>query len=67
MDYSKIRDYQDQSDQLDWEQLAEIEAAFNEIPDEKLRDERENAMVDDMLDELESNATPMEKAIYEYV
>jgi hypothetical protein len=36
-------------------ELAEIEAAFNQLPDDVLRDERENALAADMLDELEDN------------
>lgn len=35
-------------------ELLEIEMAFERIPDEQLRDERENATPDDMLDELEA-------------
>ena len=33
-------------------ELIEIESAFAEIPDEQLRDRRENAMAADMLDEI---------------
>lgn len=35
-------------------ELLEIETEFEKIPDEFLRDRRENAMADDMLDELEA-------------
>jgi hypothetical protein len=38
-------------------ELAEIEAAFAQIPDTELSDARENAMAGDMLDELESWST----------
>lgn len=72
MEYSRIRQLQnwsaeDKDGTLDLMDISEIEEAFNKIPDEQLRDLRENAMVDDMLDELESNATRMEKALYEYI
>lgn len=42
------------AERLDLVEIAEIEAEFAKIPDENLRDLRENAMVNDMLDELES-------------
>lgn len=38
---------------IDLVELAEIEEAFALIPDNELRDERENATAEDMLDELE--------------
>lgn len=34
-------------------EIMQIEDEFNKIPDEQLRDERDNALVGDMLDELE--------------
>lgn len=43
------------AERLDFVEIAEIEAAFDKLPDEKLRDLRENAMVTDMLDEIEAN------------
>lgn len=52
---------------IDLVELAEIEAAFAEIPDHELRDERENALASDMLDELETRVGPLERGIYEYV
>lgn len=36
-------------------ELLEIQVAFDLIPDEKLREARENAMASDMLDEIEAN------------
>ena len=42
------------AERIDLSELAEIEEAFNEIPDDELRDLRENAMAGDMLDELEA-------------
>src|ERR1700751_2697886 len=52
---------------IDLEELSEIETAFAKIPDENLRDLRENALAGDMLDELEELVTPLEWAIYDYV
>lgn len=42
------------NERIDLMELSEIEAAFAELPDESLRDLRENAMAGDMLDELEA-------------
>lgn len=42
------------AERISYGELAEIEGAFAELPDESLRDERENAMAGDMLDELEA-------------
>lgn len=39
---------------IDLVELAEIESAFDQLPDAVLRDRRENAMASDMLDELEA-------------
>lgn len=44
------------AERLDLVEIAEIEAAFALIPDEDLRDVRENATASDMLDELEVQA-----------
>ena len=41
------------NENISYGEIADIESAFAEIPDEQLRDYRENAMVGDMLDELE--------------
>lgn len=69
MELSRIKYLQGEADAeaLDLEEVAEIEAAFALIPNEELRDLRENALADDMLEELEALVTPMEKAIYEFV
>lgn len=42
-----------EAERIDLSELSEIETAFSELPDEFLRDERENAMAGDQLDELE--------------
>lgn len=52
---------------IDLEELSEIETAFEKVPDENLRDLRENAMASDMLDELEEFVTPLEWAIYDHI
>lgn len=52
---------------IDLTEIAIIEEAFSQIPDEELRDLRENATASDMLDELESRVGPVERSIYEYV
>lgn len=41
------------NESLSYDDIVDIESAFAEIPDEQLRDLRENAMASDMLDELE--------------
>lgn len=56
-----------ESGSIDFTELAEIEQAFKEIPDEKLRDLRENATAKDMLDELENNKPDIEWVIYDWV
>lgn len=52
---------------IDLEELSEIEEAFKLIPDEELRDLRENATASDMLDEIESRVSKMERIIYDWV
>lgn len=44
-----------EAERLDLVEIAEIEEAFSKIPDNQLRDLRENATATDMLDEIESN------------
>lgn len=41
------------NESLSYDDIVDIESAFAEIPDEQLRDLRENAMASDMLDEIE--------------
>ncbi len=41
------------NESLSYDDIVDIESAFAEIPDEQLRDLRENAIASDMLDELE--------------
>lgn len=43
------------AENISYGELGEIEDAFATIPDENLRDVRENAMASDMLDEIEAN------------
>lgn len=56
-----------EAESLSWGECAEIDEAYKQIPDEKLRDLRENATIDDMLNELEEQISPLEWAIYDYV
>jgi hypothetical protein len=56
-----------EAESLDLDELSEIEQAFDKIPQEELRDVKENAMATDMLDELEERVTPLEWAIYNFV
>lgn len=42
-----------EAESISLSELAEIEEAFAAIPDENLRDLRENAMAEDMLDEID--------------
>lgn len=44
-----------ENETIDLLELSEIEEAFRQIPDEELPEARENAMANDMLNELESN------------
>ena len=69
MDISRIKYLQEANEQeaLDTEEIIEIQAEFDLIPQESLRDLRENALVGDMLEELEARVSPTERAIYEYV
>lgn len=69
MEIGRIKYLREQleSESIDLMELAEIESAFAEIPDNKLRDLRENAMATDMLDELESNVSELEWKIYDWV
>ena len=50
-----------EAERLSYEECAEIEQAFNKIPDEELPEPRENAMGSDMLDELEQRITQGDK------
>ncbi len=45
-----------EAERIGLSELGEIYEAFAKIPDSELRDLRENAMADDMLDELENHA-----------
>lgn len=49
--YDRLREAAD-DEGLSYGEIAEIEAAFALIPDERLRDLRGNATADDMLDEI---------------
>ena len=52
---------------IDLLELSEIEEAFKLFPDDQLRDLRENATAADMLDELETLVSPLERTLYEYI
>lgn len=53
-----------EAERIDLSELSEIETAFAELPDEFLRDERENAMAADQLNELERwNENTIHRAI----
>lgn len=54
---------------LDLSEISEIEAAFDELVKRgvELRDLPENALVGDMLDELEAHASKVEVAIYQFI
>lgn len=69
MDIARIKYLRAELDNecIDLVELSEIEEAFNLIPDDELRDLRENAVASDMLDELEDRLSPTEHTIYEYV
>lgn len=56
-----------ESGTIDLEELSEIEEAFDKFPDQQLRDERENATADDILDELETLVSPLEIALFDYI
>lgn len=56
-----------EEENIDLEELSEIEEAFKELPDEQLRDLRENATAADMLDELETLVSPLEFALFDYI
>jgi len=47
-----------EAEQISMGELAEIESAFENVPDALLRDRRENATASDMLDELEAWGRP---------
>lgn len=52
-------------EKLSWNDLIELEEAFNEIPEDQLKDARENALSQDMLDELETFIKGEENAVGE--
>ena len=56
-----------EGENISWGELAEINDAFLEIPEEELPEPRENAMASDQLDELELRVTPFEREMYEYI
>ena len=55
-----------ENETIDLTELAEIEEEFAKIPDEKLRDLRENALANDMLDEIEDNLQPVYRVYVAY-
>lgn len=56
-----------EAEEISYGEGSEIDEAFSQVPDDQLRDLRENALYGDMLDELEELVTPLEWAIYDYV
>lgn len=52
------------NENISYGEIADIESAFAEIPDERLRDLRENATPSDMLDEIEDNETEIRDKEY---
>lgn len=69
MDISRVKQLRACLDDeyISTEELLEIEEEFNKIPDSELRDERENAMACDMLDEIESRLPRLQTIIYDYI
>lgn len=57
------------NEDIDLDELNEIESAFRELKKTgvSLMDEVDNAMASDMLNELASAVSPMERKIYDYV
>lgn len=55
MNLERVRELKIESEEerLSYGEIAEIESAFAEVPDHALRDLRENASADDMLEEIE--------------
>ena len=55
MNYERLQELKIESEEerLSYGEIAEIEAAFAEVPDHQLRDLRENASASDMLEEIE--------------
>jgi hypothetical protein len=49
------------SESISLGELILIESVFDTIPDDKLRDQRENAMAGDMLDEIEANGLVLDE------
>lgn len=69
MKASRIKELRDEleAERIDLSELSEIETAFAELPDDFLRDERENAMAGDQLDELERwNENAIHRAVDEF-
>lgn len=58
MNITRIKELMTEADneRLSYGEIAEIENAYNEIPDDQLPDLRENASIIDMLIELETQA-----------
>lgn len=52
--YQRLRE-ESVAESLSYSELIDIQAAFDTIPDDQLRDLRENATADDMLDEIAAN------------
>lgn len=71
MDLPRIKQLREalEDENIDLSEIAEIEAAYKALCDSgfETADDPENAMASDMLDELETVITPIERSIYDYV
>ena len=71
MSLARIRTLREalEEENIDMSELAEIDAAFKELVDSgfELRDEPENALATDQLDELEEAVSPLERELFDYI
>ena len=71
MSLARIRTLREalEKENIDLGELSEIDEAFKELVASgfELRDEPENAMATDQLDELEEAASPLEREIFDYI
>lgn len=65
----RIKDLREvlEAEDISYGELAEINDAFLQIPEEELPEPRENAMASDQLDELEQRVTPLEREVFNWV
>lgn len=69
LDISRLKYLREELDNecIDLMELSELEEAFKTIPDNELRDLRENATASDMIDELEDRLPELQKILYNYI